>query len=396
MKNIEEAINLINYASFYVSGFKNGIAKHTKQESRVGFLATRDALAKQMATVKHFIKSSITGEYTELTPNITLCQIYLESLERMILNEWNDAKEATLALHNSVKTLTNIAYTKPNQEDLAKSSQIRKFLEELEETYGRRDVFILRFLASLSLFNQSIETLDLDISQPAPAIKRTITFEPAYKQAGISILSYFSQILSAKYPDVDATVNIEQVGNTVTLIIETSEGNIERVTHELSEYGLVVLGEKPVDDYIANPAQALLLKNKLEIAQLEIRQTNAILHSERRQFEARIQSLEDQLHFMRTIFTKQQDETTIAIYSLRDLASKNNTSVESALNVLASHIEKGISAESESDVIEALKQIKDEKPGLFQTVHELLIKGSIQGAAGNYLYKWLQALSVYG
>src|SRR5262249_18064385 len=54
-----------------------------------------------------------------------------------------------------------------------------------------------------------------------PAIERAIEFPPEYKQAGIGILSYFSEVLAKKYPNEDIRVSILQAGNKVTLRIET-------------------------------------------------------------------------------------------------------------------------------------------------------------------------------
>ncbi|MCP4023838.1 MAG: pentapeptide repeat-containing protein, partial [Desulfobacteraceae bacterium] len=75
-------------------------------------------------------------------------------------------------------------------------------------------------------------------------INRSIEFPPEYKQAGISILNYFSEVLKTKYPDTNATVQIKQDGLKVIMTIDPGDGNKEIIEKALDEYGLVVRGQK--------------------------------------------------------------------------------------------------------------------------------------------------------
>jgi len=74
-------------------------------------------------------------------------------------------------------------------------------------------------------------------------IRCSIEFPAEYKQAGISILNYFSEILHKKYPEATATVDIKQDGLKVTMIVDPVDGKREIIEKMLHEYGLVVTGK---------------------------------------------------------------------------------------------------------------------------------------------------------
>jgi transcriptional regulator with XRE-family HTH domain len=80
-------------------------------------------------------------------------------------------------------------------------------------------------------------------------LERSIIFPPEYKQSGVSILSYFAEVVAKKYPDQDVRVTILQSGPTVTLRVETPQGDIEEIERTLEQYGLVVTGKMPIDTF---------------------------------------------------------------------------------------------------------------------------------------------------
>ncbi len=65
-------------------------------------------------------------------------------------------------------------------------------------------------------------------------------------------------------------VTIEQKGSTVTLIVETPEGNKESIERTLREYGQVVLGEKAPDELLDSPQAILELRQELRLAHARI------------------------------------------------------------------------------------------------------------------------------
>lgn len=225
-------------------------------------------------------------------------------------------------------------------------------------------------------------------------IIRSIDFPPEYKQAGISILSYFSEVVSSKYPDLEVGVTIEQIGTMVTLVVTTPEGEKERIEQELQEYSLVVQGKSPPESYFHSSNEVLALQNKLEIAALEIRQTTRLLKSERQHYKARIESLEQQVQWMGSLVDKDRTAHTELINSIRDLSRQANTTTRHSFKTILDILERGIEAEDSTEIVEALSNIQREDRSLFQQVSELITIGAIQGVAGNYLYQFLLNLSL--
>jgi len=123
-------------------------------------------------------------------------------------------------------------------------------------------------------------------------VERSIEFPPEYWEAGTSILSYFSRILSVKYPSQKIKVRIEQEGLNLRMIIETPTGEKEKIEKTLEEYGLVVTGKIQPESFLSDPFEVMALKNKLEIANLELRQTRLLLDSTIDNSQKRIESLE--------------------------------------------------------------------------------------------------------
>ncbi|MBE9016262.1 helix-turn-helix transcriptional regulator [Chroococcidiopsidales cyanobacterium LEGE 13417] len=132
-------------------------------------------------------------------------------------------------------------------------------------------------------------------------VERSIEFPPEYWEAGTSILSYFNRVLNVKYPNKKIKVKIEQEGLMLRMIIDTPTGEREEIEKTLEEYGMVVTGKLQPERFLTDPFEAMALKNKLEIADLELRQTRNLLDFTRDNSQQRIESLEIQvkkLHFI--------------------------------------------------------------------------------------------------
>lgn len=98
-------------------------------------------------------------------------------------------------------------------------------------------------------------------------VARSIEFPPQYHQAGLSILNYFGTVLRLKYPDKQVRVRIEQEGLKVTMIVETKEGDRETIEKALDNYGLVITGKMPIQEYTDDKLLQVDLKNQLINAQ---------------------------------------------------------------------------------------------------------------------------------
>ncbi len=175
-------------------------------------------------------------------------------------------------------------------------------------------------------------------------IKRSISFEPEHKQAGISILSYFSEIIQQKYPSIDAKVNIEQSGKTVTMIVETPDGEVNKVQKVLDEYGLVIKGDMLPEKLLDNPNYILRLEHKLDMANLEIKYTKKLLDSQDKQYAGRIQGLEDEAQNLRLILgagLQRNYDTINHFLNLLEAKIKNDTSfTNNLIEVLKENIQK--------------------------------------------------------
>ena len=87
-----------------------------------------------------------------------------------------------------------------------------------------------------------------------PSFERSIEFEPEVRQAGISILSFFAEVVENEYSGQSVKAGIMQNGNAVTLRVETPEGELlKEVEKMLNQYGLAVMGKAPIDTVSSNP-----------------------------------------------------------------------------------------------------------------------------------------------
>jgi Leucine-rich repeat (LRR) protein len=157
-------------------------------------------------------------------------------------------------------------------------------------------------------------------------IERSIEFPPEYWTAGNSILSYFSHILSVKYPNQNIKVKIEQDGLLLRMIIDTPEGTTETIEQTFNDYVMVISRQLPPESLLTDPFEVMALKNKLEIAELELRQAKelfAIVSDKDRQ---RINSLEmkvDQLFSIIGQSFQKDHHTTVNI--TQELSNQQGT-----------------------------------------------------------------------
>ena len=157
-------------------------------------------------------------------------------------------------------------------------------------------------------------------------IVRSINFSPEYREAGTSILTYFNHILKIKYPDVKVKVKIEQDDAILRMIISTPSGDRETIERTLEEYGMVVTGKLPVELFLTTPFEVMALKNKLEIANLELKQTRELLNFAQNNNQKQIESLEieiERLHLLIERGLKSNDTTLEVIEQITKQEGKN-------------------------------------------------------------------------
>lgn len=222
------------------------------------------------------------------------------------------------------------------------------------------------------------------------SIVREILFPSTYKEAGVSILSYFARILEEKYPNTDATVAITQKGDNVTLKIESDEGELERIEKTLTEYGQVVKGDLPPSKFLPSTAAAVELKDKLEIVQMELRlkeQSFGLLKEAQSQ---RIQSLEDQASDLRNMIGIQLGTVQDLGRSLSEIAKQNavSNSVAQAIDTISRLAESAHTKKNEQDLANALLAVKNENESLFSAIKGAILSFS-DSVAANLATPWV-------
>jgi hypothetical protein len=243
-------------------------------------------------------------------------------------------------------------------------------------------------------------------------IIRSIEFPPEYYHSGITILSYFADVLRHKKLSEQVKVVIEQSGLTVRLVIDSPTGQLELIERTLETYALVVTGKQPIDTLTTDPYEITELKNQLRIASVQIenqRDMLALKNSEVTYLRSEVEDTKASLNRIE----KRADEDRARLMSLiegliehnselssgfRELAEQavkfQNKKLANALESLHKMVERGVQGEDRDEAIKNLTIIQQEDAGVFGQVAEMA-KDAISGAAGSFLYSWIQAL-VYG
>lgn len=360
-------------------GTKRLASKSMEIQRELGLLVRLSRLTLTESRVQYFAYSLIEARRTILE--------WKEEVERLFPMEAQAAKADSelrdrLRSVKSSRDLQSAARPRPPAGTERRTALIKYEISKVLATDQLLD-------ESISWFNNHIQVDQK--KQPFETLRRTITFEPEYKQAGISILAYFSEVVHAKYPDLNVRVRIEQEGNHITLEIESPDGTLERIERELTQYGLVVVGQMAVEDFMPDAVGSMRLRQKLELAQMELRHTKELLHVDRTHFNARLTSFETEIAFVRKLLDKNQYELEQTVQTLRQLASAAGPSSVDSIN----RIIDALSAKSDANqemLRSELAALKTDNPTLLDRLNELFVKGSIQGASGNYLYAALQAL----
>jgi hypothetical protein len=116
-------------------------------------------------------------------------------------------------------------------------------------------------------------------------IERSIEFPPEFYQAGINILSFFGTYIRDQYPSENAKVKIEQDGNMVRLVVETTDGKTEVVEKALEEYQLIVSGKEPAEKFTTNEKLILELKQEVRLFKVRVESQMDIIQLQAGQIE---------------------------------------------------------------------------------------------------------------
>jgi len=232
-----------------------------------------------------------------------------------------------------------------------------------------------------------------DLSLPSKVIARlcrTIEFPPEYRQAGLSILNYFSEFLKQKSPTIEARIRIEQLGNNVRLIVDSNSGEMEIVEKTLQSYGSIIKGESLPEDHLEDPLHVMALRNKLEVTAMELRHTRDLLKLTSEEKEARISSLESQVKSLQFIVGSglQSVSELSQVFCNLILANSSNESLAKSLEIISRIMERGIRVEDKIAVEKEFQNIARSNPKILKEMSEFF-RGSLAGVGGNILYSWL-------
>ena len=114
-------------------------------------------------------------------------------------------------------------------------------------------------------------------------IERFIEFPPEYYQAGLSILSFFGEVLRRNYPNMHATVRIEQDGLRVKMTVEPVIGEPEVFEKALNAYGLALTGQITPEQFTKDAFLVMSLKHEIRLAQVRVKAQRELL-----QFQANV------------------------------------------------------------------------------------------------------------
>jgi cell division GTPase FtsZ len=219
-------------------------------------------------------------------------------------------------------------------------------------------------------------------------VVRTIEFESHQASSGIAILSYFGEVIKQKHTDIGASVRIEQTENSVVLIIETPNGEVEKIEKTLEEYGEVILGKKTPAEFLPNKIDAQRLEFKLEMTSMELRQNEKLLliyQDQNSEYKGRLDSLEQQVHTLQKALSS---GLTSSNKNLKSLISKHEQIPSSLLKLLEAHKKSELSQDTIENIeLKIRKLYAEDRVGFFSLTN--LIKNGLYGVAGNSMYNFL-------
>ena len=208
------------------------------------------------------------------------------------------------------------------------------------------------------LINYEIGTI-----KNVPKFAVSLEFPKEHKQAGLQILNYFQETLNQKYPDNDVTVRIGQKGNTVTMEIETPDGEKETYKKAFEEYGLVVTGQKPVEEYLENPVDQAELRSQLRLAQAQLESKRDLLLMK----DQVISTQKTQLEYFQSELSKQLASGREQTSRILDLA-ENALANDHEMNALFSALDEDLASGDAGSVKAELEKLKEEKPTAWKAV----------------------------
>jgi cell division GTPase FtsZ len=278
--------------------------------------------------------------------------------------------------------------------------EFKEFANAVKEVFSENIIVVVGTVINMEMIDQIEVTLILsglkgpfiDMSAAKEGffteVVRTIVFEPHQASSGIAILSYFGEVIKQKHADIQASVSIEQTESSVVLIIETPNGEVEKIEKTLKEYGEVILGKKTPAEFLPNKIDAQRLEFKLEMTSMELRQNEKLLliyQDQNSEYKGRLDSLEQQVHNLQKALSS---GLTSSNRNLKSIISKHEQIPSNLLKLLEAHNKSELSQDTIENIeLKIRKLYAEDRAGFFSLSD--LIKNGVYGVAGNGMYNFL-------
>lgn len=317
----------------------------------------------------------------------------------IVILEYLIKEEKCFDLVHNIKKLNNppgiIVFTGRGSEEIAVEILKNGVDDYILKPFNNQDlIYRVEAVYHKKLLNDEISELKHKLNNNfGNHTIKSIEFEPEYYQAGLSILSYFNTIVNQKYPDLEVKIKIEQENLVVRMIVESPDGSKEKIEKTLEEYGLVVKGDLPPEALLQNPFEILSLKNKLELAGLELKQARELYRICENKNTERINSLEIQVRHLNNIIAEGligANKNTDLLYYVLDTALLNSD-IKKDIQVIIEKVNNDLNKSDEHEVKQMLGRINDKNPEILVKLKEFVFN-SFTGTSGSLLYSWIMSL----
>ena len=292
--------------------------------------------------------------------------------------------------HNKRKTISGETLDEARNHawsiDLENSQpQLNDILTQVNEEL--RDIFIANFIYEALLRTEAhLGWNESDLNWKN--IVRHIEFEPEYLQAGVLILNQFGRIIKEKAADQSVKVRILQNDTSVTLIIESMDGQVESVEKTLADIQAMINGEKRIDEIIDDEWLLLKTQQALDFAKMQLSHeqqktkffmgANKHLRSENEMYLKLIGTISDRIssdnHYLATI-ENQNDE-------LRKLIEVFQKSTQPNAKRMIHVLEKDTLTTSDKEFMKDFtNQMEVKSPESKKQLRQVLIEQGISGMA---------------
>jgi hypothetical protein len=199
-------------------------------------------------------------------------------------------------------------------------------------------------------------------------LERCIKFPKEFKQAGISLLSEFANILQTEFGNASASVSILQKGNTVTLRIETLDGDIKQIEKRLDEYGSVLRGELPIEKFTKDKEVIQELKIQFAMVETQLRLTKEFYRERQLDKDKEVSGLRVEVKSLTKLVANAVKSQSSLAAVLRTLASKNCASDDVLLKLTEiSELASDNQTKTNKELLKKLlREVEKEDPSFFK------------------------------